>query len=255
MRGLLRQRRWLGFTVFALAIVVLTGFLAHWQWSRYRFRQTENAHLDAALTAAPQDIAGLLTAGPAGAGTLPDNLRWHPVTATGRYDIAGTVAVRRRPLDGRLGFWIVTPLITREGTVLVNRGWVAADGASATATPTVPTPPAGEVTVTGRLRPGETTTQTNPAPPGQAWAADPQTLIQPAETPRFAAYLEATGSDPADPAGLQALPPPEHKGANNFSYTFQWIAFGLVALFGWWRLMSAQAELEEAQADRSGGPR
>lgn len=243
MRELLQQRRWLGFTAFALGVVVLTGFLAHWQWSRYRMRQGENAALDAALSAPPVPITEILTAQPAGPQTLPGDLQWRTVTARGRYDDSATLAVRRRPLDGRLGFWVVTPLNTAQGTLLVNRGWVAAEGLSATATPQVAPAPGGEVTVTGRLRPGEVTTQSDAAPTGQAWAADPQTLITPPDTRRFPAYLDLSSSEPADPAGLRAMPLPEHKGANNFSYTFQWLAFGLVALFGWWRLLRAQAEI------------
>lgn len=242
MRGLLRQRRWAGFTAFVLILVVTTGALAHWQWSRYRQRQVENARLDAALAAPAVPVDSLLTAGPAGVGRpLDPALRWRAVTASGRFDDAATLAVRRRPQQGQLGFWIVTPLHTDQGVLLVNRGWVAANGRDATATPNVPGPPAGQVTVTGRLRSGETTAQTDPPPPGQAWAADPQVLVQPATTARFAAYVELTSSDPADPAALAALPLPEHKGANNFSYTFQWIFFGLIGVFGWWRLLRTQA--------------
>ena len=40
--------------------------------------------------------------------------------------------------------------------MLVNRGWIPADGAQ-TAFPKIPAPPAGEVTVTGRLKADETT--------------------------------------------------------------------------------------------------
>lgn len=242
VQELLRQRRWAGFTAFVLILVVATGFLASWQWSRYRQRQAENARLDAALAAPAVPVDVLLTAGPPGAGPpLDPALRWRTVTATGRFDATSTAAVRRRPQQGQLGFWIVTALHTDRGVLLVNRGWVAAHGPDATATPDVPAPPAGQVTVTGRLRSAEVTTQTDAPPPGQAWAADPDQLVPP-ETARYPAYIDLTSSDPADTAGLASLPRPEHKGANNFSYTFQWIFFGLIGLFGWWRLLRSQTE-------------
>lgn len=244
MLELLRQRRWLGFSVFVLAMLVLCVVLARWQWNRYEQRQGENAALDAALAAPTAPVESLLTAAPAdpAAAPLPADLQWRSVTATGTFDTAGEVAVRRRPLDGRNGFWIVTPLQTANGVLLVNRGWVAAPSGDAASTPAVPPAPTGEVAVTGRLRAGEPTSTTDAAPPGQAWAADPQLLVTPGATPRYNAYLELGASTPAASEGLTPLDEqPGHKGLNNLVYSAQWIIFALVGLFGWWRLMRQEA--------------
>ncbi len=139
MLEILRQRRWLGFTAFVLGMLVLCVILARWQWSRYQYRLGENDRLDAALSAPAVPVDELLDAAPAGsdAPALPQELEWRTVTATGTFDEAGETAVRRRPLDGRNGFWIVTPLVTESGVLLVNRGWTPA-GSDATAAPDVP---------------------------------------------------------------------------------------------------------------------
>ncbi len=248
MLGILRQRRWLGFTAFVLAMLVLCAVLARWQWGRYQVRLAENDRLDAALSAPPAPVDDLLDAAPAGpAPALPAELEWRTVTATGVFDEAAETAVRRRPLDGRNGFWIVTPLVTDAGVLLVNRGWTPADTAAGdtTAAPVVTPPPTGEVTVTARLRPAETTDPTQTPPPGQAWAADPQVLITPGDVARYNAYAELTSSEPAADEGLTSLPVPGHRGLNNLVYSVQWLLFGLVGIVGWWRLIRVEGRRED----------
>lgn len=255
MLEILRQRRWWGFTAFVLAMLVLCAILARWQWNRYQVRLAENDRLDAALSAPAVPVDELLDAAAADpdAPALPQDLEWRTVTATGTFDAEGEAAVRRRPLDGRNGFWIVTPLVTDSGVLLVNRGWAPA-GSDATAAPDVPPPPAGQVTVTGRLRPAELTEATDTPPEGQAWAADPQVLVTPEDTLRYNAYAELASSTPAADAELTSLPLPVHRGLNNLVYSVQWLLFGLVGIVGWWRLIHVEGrradEFEEAAADR-----
>ncbi len=254
MLDLLRRGRWLGFTLFALFMVGLCVLLAHWQWTRYETRQSENQTLDAAVSAPAVPLDQVLPAEAAGAQHLDPALEWRMVTATGTFDTAGEVAVRRRPLDGKNGFWIVTPLVTDSGTVLVNRGWTpVTEGGDATTTPQVAPPPDGTVTVTGRLRAAQEDTHSDPPPPGQAWAVDPDTLLAGAHAPVLAAYIEIRSSDPDASQGLTLLSDPGHRGWNNLVYTVQWLLFGLVAMVGWWRLLHAEAlpvEPEEDEADQ-----
>ena len=245
MLEVLRQRRWVGFTLFVLGILVLCLFASRWQWQRYQVRLAENDRLDAALTAQAAPVEELLRAQPAGAeADLPPALEWRTVTATGTFDSAAEVAVRRRPLDGRNGFWIVTPLVTDSGVLLVNRGWTPAQG-DATTTPDVPAAPAGEVTVTGRLRPAEATSPTEIPPPGQAWATDPKELVPPTQGLRYDAYLQMRSSSPAADAELTTLSEPGHRGVNNLVYSVQWLIFGVVGLFGWWRLIRVESRRDD----------
>ena len=152
--------------------------------------------------------------------------------------------MRRRPLDGRNGFWIVTPLVTESGVLLVNRGWTPA-GSDATAAPDVPPPPSGQVTVTGRLRPAEATEPTDAPPPGQAWAADP---AGPRHTPGRPPLQRLRGAEVEHARRRRrahGLPVPGHRGLNNLVYSVQWLLFGLVGLIGWWRLIRGEGRRPE----------
>lgn len=247
----LRRGRWLGFTLFAVLMVALCVVLSHWQWNRYQTRQAENRALDAAVSAPATPISELVSPAPlAAAQPLDPALTWRMVTATGTFDRAGEVAVRRRPLDGRNGFWIVTPLVTDSGIVLVNRGWAPAEGLDATSSPSVPAPPAGPVEVTGRLRPAEVDTHDEAPPPDQAWAVDPAEILAGTTDPVYGPYIELRSSAPDAAEGLVLLSDPGHRGWNNLVYTVQWLLFGLVAAIGWWRLLKAQGEPLPA-ADRA----
>ncbi len=67
------------------------------------------------------------------------------------------VVRRRTSSDDRVGVHVLTPLVLRDGKVLlVNRGWVPA-AADQHSYPAVPPVPKGEVTITGRLKADETT--------------------------------------------------------------------------------------------------
>lgn len=54
--------------------------------------------------------------------------RYRRLRVTGRYDAVRQVLLDNSVLDGRPGYQVLTPLRTSAGAVLVNRGWVPADG-------------------------------------------------------------------------------------------------------------------------------
>jgi cytochrome oxidase assembly protein ShyY1 len=257
MRDLLRQRRWLGFLAFALGMLTLCLLLARWQWHRYEQRQAENVRLDAALSAPAAPIGEVIDPTPAGAPltALDPALEWRAVTATGRFDPAGQVAVRQRTLNGRTGFWIVTPLVTGSGVVPVNRGW-APSGADAVAAPEVPAPPTGTTTVTGRLRAPEAARGSGAPPPGQVMSVGPATIVaadaQLATLPRYDAYIEMRSSEPPAAEGLVMLSEePGHRGWNNLIYSVQWVLFGVVGVIGSWRLMRQENRRHGAGGSRA----
>jgi surfeit locus 1 family protein len=72
----------------------------------------------------------------------------------GVWQAAHTVYLDNRPMSGRSGFWVMTPLML-QGTgqvILVQRGWAPRDFADRSRLPPVVTP-TGMVTVQGRIAP------------------------------------------------------------------------------------------------------
>jgi cytochrome oxidase assembly protein ShyY1 len=240
---LLRTRRWQGFTAVVVGAILAFGLLSHWQWSRAEERRAERVALQSALSAEPVAIASLDPA------DLADD-EWRTVSVRGEYREDLQAGARKRPLDTRNGFWLITPMESTTGALVwVNRGWLPA-GKDALSTPPFPAPPTGTVTVTGQLRLFE---EADPRgneglPDGQIAAVSP-TLLPPAgET--LPAYVQLTTSDP-EQDGLVVLPLPEVDEGRNISYAIQWLLFAIIALGGWFFFLRREAreDAERAQAD------
>ena len=254
MLSLLRTRRWIGFTALVLGAIVAFGLLSSWQWSRAEQHRNERLAVQAAAAAAPTGLADLDLSG----GVTPAD-EWRTVTVTGVYDTAAEVLVRKRPLEATNGFWVMTPLRAVDGSVAdgtlvwVNRGWLPVGG-DALATPAVPPPPAGEVTVVGYLRPFEAAdpTDNEGLPAGQVAAPAPALL--PA-APSVDGYLQLAESVPVQ-EGLTLLPLPEPDDGRNVSYAVQWLLFAAVAMAGWYVFLRREAREDAAAlgADRPAVP-
>ena len=227
----LREPRWVALGFLILLVVPAFVLLSRWQLSRLDDRRYNNDLVTAHATQTPVPVDSLMTAG-GDPSSVGDEQRWRPVTATGTYDAAGEVLVRKRPLDGRNGFWVVTPLVTTSGTVLaVNRGWIEASG-SASAVQAVPAPPAGEVTVVGRIQPSETAPeQPSDLPAGQVTDLDVALVAAGAST-AYPGYVQLESSDPAQEEGLTPIPLPNLSDGPHLSYAIQWVLFAVVAVTG-----------------------
>ena len=244
----------------ALVAVVVAGcvWLGLWQLERLESRRTANARVAASLHAEPAPVEQVLAAGvPAGR-----ELEWRPVTATGRYDEAGTVLVRNRQLDGANGFEVLVPLITGTGTgtgpaLLVDRGWIPAARGSARLE--VPSPPPGEVVVTGRVRPGERLPdpqdlgRSEGSPTGLPLPSirriDPAQVGAGLSYPVYGGYAELVAERPPPAAAPTPLPEPTRGEGPHLSYAFQWFAFAVIALGGAWVLLR-QDRAERAHSER-----
>jgi len=240
--SLLRTRRWLGFTVLVIVAIVGFGLLSRWQWSRAEEHRLERIALAEALAKPPVPFA-----------ELPEQPeQWLPVTVSGSY-LDVQAAVRKRPLNGTNGFWVMTPIRISNGTsVWVNRGWLPVSG-DALSTPDLPAPPSGTVVVTGLLRPYEDAGADANAglPVGQvvapALAALPE-VPQPSN-----AYVQLVSSSPAQD-GLTVVPPPEAEmdESRNISYAVQWLLFAVVAIVGWFFFLRREAREDAERAAGDG---
>jgi cytochrome oxidase assembly protein ShyY1 len=234
---LLRTPRWIGFSVVVVVVIVAFGLLSAWQWGRAEERRAEGIALLAAVDQAPVDLMD----------DLRDAGEWTPVLISGTYVAEAQTLVRKRPLNARNGFWVMTPLRASSGTVWINRGWVAAQS-DALASPTVAEPPLGTVTVQGYLRaaPDAVAARNVGLPDGQV--SDPDPAVLPDVDALPGTYVQLSSSTPAE-TGIQPLPLPESDDSRNLSYAVQWLLFALVAMGGWFFFLRREALEEAAAAD------
>ena len=243
---LLRTRRWLGFTAVVVFAIVAFGLLSWWQWSRADQHRHERLALEASLAADPVPLATALR-------TPVGDDEYRAVTVTGEYDADATALVRRRPLDAQNGFWVMTALRQPDGSVVwVNRGWVAVGG-DALASPTVPPPPSGTVSVTGYLRGDEDASadDNDGLPAGQVAAA--AAVLLPAVPDAVPGFVQLATSEPAQ-TGLVPWPLPDIDESRNVSYAVQWLLFAAVAMSGWYYFLRREARDDAERASAAQQP-
>ncbi len=169
------------------------------------------------------------------------------VQLRGRWVAARSVFLDNRQMDGRVGFYLVTPLQldSRPEAVLVQRGWVPRDQRDRTLLPTVPTP-AGSVEVDGLIAP----------PPARLYEFAPSTggvirqnldlgefgletglALAPLSVLESAERADSTGS--AVDGLLRRWPRPAVDVQKHYGYAFQWFAMAalMAGLYVWFQLV------------------
>ncbi|MFJ6661519.1 SURF1 family protein [Streptomyces sp. NPDC091377] len=253
MYRFLLSRQWVLLTLLAVALVPTMIELGFWQLHRHERRVELNTVIADSLAAEPVAAESLTSPG----AEVDKEYLYRRVTATGRFDAEDEVVVRRRTnQDEKVGFHVLTPFVLRDGKVLlVNRGWIPADGPSQTEFPKVPAPPAGEITVTGRLMPDQTTAESGIK--NVAGLPDRQIMLisseQEAERlgrPVLGGYIEMTAPESGGDLP-EAIPAPDHDGiGNHMAYAVQWWLFTAAVPVGWVILVRREAR-DRAEASGS----
>ena len=231
------------------------GVLGLWQLNVARDKGRV-VQVQAAPTLPVSDVAALLSP----AGPFPPDGTGLRVTATGRYDGSAQVLVTPRRLRGAAGYWVVTPLVVRSSgaRIAVVRGFVT-DPAQAVR------PAPVEVTVSGTLAPGESSTgdgaRAGPAlPDGQLAFLDLSLLVNRWPGTLYNAFVFATAEQPdltsaASPAVQRVPPPPQLSSGiswRNAAYALQWWVFALFAGYMWWRMVRDDFEGQQDRLDQDG---
>lgn len=186
--------------LLALAFLTLCG-LGVWQLQRLEWKEQLLARIAAAQTMPPLDL---------GLGKNPQPFR--RVTVTGTFDHEHELYFPAKVKAGKVGKWVITPLVTPEHTYIVNRGW----------TETTLPQPEGAVTITGLAR--------MPEPPH--WLQPPNDLVRNQwygfDLP---AMGTATGHENVAPfyilAGDNLLPEIPN---NHLQYALTWFALAAILL-------------------------
>ena len=134
--------------VAALAGCAITGRLGLWQLDRAATKIAMQQAIDERSTLPPLAAADLAREPVAAA-----QQHYRTIRLSGRWLADATVWLDNRQMDGRPGFYVVTPLLLAPGdAVLVQRGWVPRDLLDRTARPPLDTP-SDEVEIEGRIAP------------------------------------------------------------------------------------------------------
>ena len=222
--------KWIAVTLVAILLLPAFESLSQWQWRRLHQRQDYNSVILKNTGASPVTLDKVLIDG----GTAIDpNNQWRPIHLTGTWDTSHQVLVRKKSFESELGFWVVTPFVTPEGTILINRGWHIA-GDTAIDSPVIVAPPTGIVEVAARIRtlPGNPAPRPSDLPVGQVGVIDPANITP---DPRVItnAYGELVASRPDSGVDLKLIPAPEVSEGPHRSYALQWIFFAIMTVIGW----------------------
>ncbi len=148
----LGMRFWL-ITLAAVVGMLVTASLGRWQLSRAAQKEALQAMLDARGRMPAMDGRALLSLPPGGTSEA-ETLVHRAVVLEGRWLPEHTVYLDNRQMNGRPGFFVLTPLQLTggpAGVVLVQRGWVPRNFQDRTQLPQVPTPQDQVVRVAGRV--------------------------------------------------------------------------------------------------------
>jgi hypothetical protein len=131
--------------VLAVLMVVLVGF-GVWQLWLIPGQRADRAEVKANVAQPTAPVGDLFD--PGDGDDAVERQRFRGVEVVGRYEAEATVVVPDQSRGGLTGSWVVTPLLLDGERVAVLRGVTAAPPVGVT-DPSVPPPPAGEVTILG----------------------------------------------------------------------------------------------------------
>ena len=228
------QRKWLLPTLLVFVGTAICIRLGIWQLDRLEQRRAFNAQFE---TARAQPTLDLNEEEPVDI----EEMEWRSVTVTGEYDFTNQVAVRNQYYGSEYGYHLLTPLSFDGSAVLVDRGWIPADG-NTTPSDWRKYDESGMVNVTGQIR----LAQGKPALGGVAdplpengekletWNnADIARITDQIPYPILPVYIQpvADANDTEPPIPFQ--PTIELTEGPHFGYALQWFTFAAILFVGY----------------------
>ena len=220
-------------TAAALFFAGLGIYLGFWQLGRAAQKEALQAAIQSQTSQVPLNADGLAQLTDATAGMH------RPVRVSGTWEASHTVYLDNRQMDGRVGFFVLTPLRLKASgqIVVVQRGWIARNFEVREQVPAVQTPP-GLVEVEGQIAP----------PPSKLYepgTASAGVIRQNLDLDRFRqeSGLAVSGftirqNGPAS-EGLRRNWPAVALGVEkHYGYAFQWFALAglIVGLYFWFHI-------------------
>ncbi|WP_294943471.1 SURF1 family protein [uncultured Microbacterium sp.] len=248
--------RWAGYVAIAIVFAIVCAFLSNWQFTRNAERSSQLALMAANYDAAPVPLGQVIGAD----GAFRPGDQWRPVSLTGQYLTDHTLLARNRAHGGTSAFEVLVPFRTVDGAVfLVDRGWLP-PGSSQPEPDAIPTPPAGQVQVIARLKPGEPLPNSGrSAPDGQVPTINLPLIAETTAQPALitSAYGLLVSEQPSPAETPKALESPSDDPGPYLSYAIQWILFALMGFVFIWYMIRTEIrhrreDAEDAAAERAG---
>jgi cytochrome oxidase assembly protein ShyY1 len=239
----------MGLILFAVLAIPFCIFMGTWQLSRFDARvaahqAAEQAPKPGSAPAIPLRDA-LATVG----SQVTQATAGRNIVVTGTYDISHQFLVPGRMLDGKQGFYVLTPLRTSGGALPAVRGWLPGEAATARH---VPAAPGGQVSVTGVLQAPESEGSTGvdtsgSLPSGQLGMISAATLVNLVPYPVYNGWITLDQAT----APMKTVPPQaapntglDMRAFQNLGYTGEWFVFAGFVVFSWLRLVRREAEVQ-----------
>lgn len=215
--------------------------LGVWQLDRLQQRRVFNTQVETMRAAQPLNLNQSIPADIL-------SMEWRAVTVSGEYDFENQVALRNQYNDNQYGYHLITPLLFNSSTdsgqaaVLVDRGWVPADG-NAAPQDWRKYDELGVVTVTGQIRLG----QDKPAIGGIADAEltsgeirldiwnnlNLPRISKQSHYPLLVVYIQPNVNDNNSEPPIEFQPVIELTEGPHFGYALQWFAFAAILFVGY----------------------
>lgn len=220
-----------GWLALLLAVLVFAGacfwILSPWQFGRNAGQQRQNDAIASSERIPPVPLNEFL---PADREPDPAQL-WHRIVVTGQYLPAMETVARLRTVNGQPACEVLTPFRTTDGQLLlIDRGWAAMDSGRL---PNYPVAPRGTERLVARVQADETPNVDRPP-----LREDGRTQVYQINGGRIGTlfgvrfrpgYFQLVDGQ----AGvLNPIPLPQMESGPFLSYALQWIAFGVMAVFG-----------------------
>ncbi|MCS6993922.1 MAG: SURF1 family protein [Anaerolineales bacterium] len=230
------SRKWWFTTLLVLLGSAVCVRLGIWQLDRLEQRRAFNAHYLAMTALPPLDLNAVpredLT-----------RMEYRAVTVTGVFDFDHQVALRNRYYQNEYGYHLLTPLVMADGSaVLVERGWIPAQGNAAPADWRKYDQP-GEQTISGIIRLGQTKPDVGGVPDPELaegqnrldfWnIVNLERISLQTPYPLLPVFIQPNPDDARGAPPYPYQPEIEITEGPHFGYALQWFTFASILFFGY----------------------
>jgi len=228
------SRKWWFATLLVFASTLVLIRLGIWQLDRLEQRREFNTQFESARS---QSVLDLNQSSP---GDI-SKMEWRTVQFIGEYDFENQVAIRNQYYGNQYGYHLLTPLLSNGTAVMVDRGWIPAEGNS------LPEDwrkydDMGGVKVIGQIRLG----QSKPALGGVADAlpadgsklaiwnnADVTQIASQLPYPILLVYIQIDSGESDTEPPIPFQPEVELTEGPHFGYAMQWFTFATILFLGY----------------------